>query len=122
DQHLRPAAAGEEHRDAFLKPAPDRAVDEFALRLAMPRIVETNECASPLRRKAGERGRLGALHVRLEAAEPEQAGWRAGERTHRDGARAGACPDIDELQRLGHRTLRLTRLAPIRPPYCAGPW
>ena len=71
--HLRPAAEGVEHRDAFLEPAADRAVGEVAARFAMAGIVEAHHGAAVLARPAIERLGLGALHVGLEAAEPEQA-------------------------------------------------
>src|SRR5262249_51233811 len=105
DDHLRTAAERGKDRAAFLEPAADRAVDERALRFAVARIVEADERAPALVREARQRRRLDALHVRLEAAEPEQPGRRAGERAHREGTRIGALPDLDEPQRLGHRIL-----------------
>src|SRR5262249_7585423 len=93
-------------------PAADRAVDERALRFTMPRIVEADECAPALLGKARKRRRLGALHVGLEAAEPEQSERCASEHPHRDGARSRARPDIDEFQRLKHRSSAFVALWP----------
>ena len=68
-------------REAFLQPAADGAVGEVAARFAVAGIIEPHAGAALSLGPAVERLRLGALHVGLEAAEPEQA-W----------ALIGSCP------------------------------
>ena len=74
DHDLRPAAEPVEHRDALLEPAPDGAVGERAAGFAMAGIIEPDAGAAMRGRPLVQRQRLGALHVRIEAAEPEQPG------------------------------------------------
>ena len=76
DQNLRAAAAGVEHRKTVGKPAADRTVGESAFGFAMAGIVEPHATALFALRPFRQRHRLGALHVGLVAAEPEQAGRR----------------------------------------------
>ncbi len=58
----------------------------------MPGIIEPNAGPAVLAGPAIERDGLGALHVGLEAAEPEQARRRAIPQPHRDPARGGPVP------------------------------
>src|SRR5262249_3635221 len=92
-------------------PAADRAIDELALRFAMTRIVEPDQRTPALVGETRKRRRLGAPHVGLEAAHPEQPGRGAGNRPHRDGAGIATAADIDKFQRLGHRILRFEHRA-----------
>src|SRR5712692_5324157 len=77
DHNLRPAAKGIEHGERFLEPAADRAVGEIAAGFAVAGIVEARDRPAVVPRPQIERLGLGALHVRFEAAHPEQAGCRA---------------------------------------------
>ena len=96
DHDLRAAAELLEHRDALLQPAPDGAVDEGAAGFAMAGIVEPDAGAAVLRGPRVQRQRLGALHVGIEAAEPEQPGRGCPcGRAPRSGART-ALADLDE--------------------------
>src|SRR6187200_103666 len=56
----------------------------------MARIVETQAGPAHLGRPGVERLRLAALHVGLEAAEPEQAGLKALPDPHRNRALVGS--------------------------------
>jgi hypothetical protein len=72
DQHLRAFGEGPVHRYAFLEPAADGAVGEVAARFAMAGIVEAQAGAAIGLRPGVERRGLGAFHVGLEAAQPDQ--------------------------------------------------
>src|SRR5690606_38545782 len=74
DHYLRTAGKRRVDGDALLEPAADGAVEEIAARLAVTGIVKAHAGAPALLRPPVERLRLGALHVGLEAAEPEQPG------------------------------------------------
>ncbi len=92
DQHLRALGEALEHRGAVLKPAADGAVGEFAAGFAVAGIVEPDAGAAVLAGPVVERDGLGALHVGLEAAEPEQPRRRAVPDPHRDPARGRPVP------------------------------
>src|SRR5581483_752622 len=102
------------------QPAPDGALDEVAAGFAMAGIVEPHAGAAVLGRPGVERQRLGALHVRLEAAEPEQPGCAPGAGAYRDTP-GGRAADVDEDRligfgrighgRIGHRRIGHGRLA-----------
>src|SRR6185437_5672035 len=85
-----------EHGHALFQPAADGALDELAAGFAMAGIVETHADAAMLGRPGIERQRLGASHVRVEAAEPEQPGRDAGTGAHGDPAHGTALTDLDK--------------------------
>ena len=62
----------------------------------MAGIIEPDAGAAVLGGPRIQRHRLGALHVRIEAAEPEQPGRAAGAGAHRDAAPAVVLADLDE--------------------------
>ncbi len=68
--------------------------------LAMAGIVEPNAGAAMLGRPGVKRDGLGALHVGMEAAQPQQAGRATGQAgnpcAHRDPALAAGVADLDE--------------------------
>ena len=65
-------------------------------RFAVARIVEPDAGAAVLRGPGVQRERLGAAHVGIEAAEPEQPRRTAGAGAHRDPAAAIALADLDK--------------------------
>src|SRR5690606_22000344 len=68
-------------------------------------IVEAHAGAALRLGPGVERGRLGAGHVGLEAAEPEQPRTCAGPRAHRDAQRVRSLAVLDVLhRRLAHRS------------------
>src|SRR5690349_18733019 len=105
------------HREAVGEPATDGAVDESAARFAVAGIVEPDTGPAPLGGPGVQRHCLGALHVRIEAAEPEQAGALSRSRTgtNREPARRLALADVDEGWRVngilgsGHGSIPRTR-------------
>ena len=103
DRDLRTPAELLEHRDALFQPAPDGAVDEGAAQFAMAGIVEPDAGAAVCHGPFIQRQRLGAPHVGIEAAEPEQpgrtacaAGRAACAGAHRDPAAAVALSHLDK--------------------------
>src|SRR5262249_59645486 len=98
DQHLRPLAAGLEHREAVLEPAADRAVGEIASRLAVAGIVEPHAGAIFLRGEAVERLRLGPLHVRFESAKPNEPRPPALALPYCDATRIRGGSNVEEFQ------------------------
>ena len=62
----------------------------------MAGIVEPDAGAAVLGGPGIQRQRLGALHVGIETAEPDQAGCGAGARPHRDLALAVAAAHLDK--------------------------
>ena len=93
DQHLRALGEALEHRGAVLQPAADGAVGEVAAGFAVAGIIEPDAGAAVFAGPVVERHRLGALHVGLEAAEPEQPGrGRRPAPAPRSGARPGRFP------------------------------
>src|ERR1019366_9763965 len=85
-----------EHRDGLFQPAPNGAIDERAAGFAMAGIIEPDAGPVPLGGPRIQRDRLGAPHVRIEAAEPEQPGRGACAGAHRDAARAGIVAALEE--------------------------
>src|SRR5205085_8762021 len=94
---LRPPAAGVEHRERLFQPPADGAVDKSATRFAVAGIVEADTGSAMALRPLVECDRLGALHVGIEAGQPEQAGFRASTGPHRYSARRRA--DFEERHR-----------------------
>ena len=72
-QDARPLAVGEDHVDGLLQPFRDRAVDEQSARCAVAGIVEAQAGAAGFARQGCQGLRLGALHVGLVAAQPDEA-------------------------------------------------
>ena len=68
DEHLRAVCQAGAGGARLLQPAADRAVLEPAIGLAMPGVVEPEACTPLRRRPFRHRGRLGAGHLRFEAA------------------------------------------------------
>ena len=64
----------------------------------MPGIIETRAGAALRGRPIVERLGLGAFHVRLEPAEPEQPRRAAGAHAHRDIARGGGFSNFAGFQ------------------------
>ena len=64
----------------------------------MAGIIEPDAAAAVLGRPGVQRQRLGALHVRIEATEPEQPGGRAFAGAYRDSAPVIAFADLDEIR------------------------
>ena len=62
----------------------------------MAGIVEPDAGAAVFGGPCIQRQRLGARHVGIEAAEPDQPGRAAGAGAHRDPAAAVALSDLDE--------------------------
>jgi translation initiation factor IF-3 len=102
DYHLRAVAELIEDRDAFLQPSPDGALGEVPAGFTVAGIVEPDAGAVALGRPCIERQRLGPLHVRFEAAEPEKPGRCAVADADRNTARRACLADIDK-----HRDLRV---------------
>ncbi|CDX18472.1 hypothetical protein MPLA_1170076 [Mesorhizobium sp. ORS 3359] len=78
DQDLLAFAETPEDGEALGQPSGDRAVGEFAARLAMAGIVVAQIGAALASGPGGKGLRLRAQHVGLVAAEPHHAGRRAG--------------------------------------------
>src|SRR6185437_3740320 len=106
DHDLRAGAELLDHRDRFFQPTPDGAIDERTAGFAMAGIVEPDAGAIPFGGPGIERDRLGAVHVRIEAAEPEQPGRGAHAGAHRDAAPTGSVADLDESKFLVGRGSR----------------
>src|SRR5262249_37758220 len=98
DYDLRPAAAGFEHGETLLKPAPDRAVGEGAAGFAVAGIIEPHASAARPRRPVRQRLSLPSLHVGLVAAEPEQTGRGAAVLAHGNRALFGPFANGEEFQ------------------------
>lgn len=91
DEHLRPRGPRVEDSERILGPVADRAIEEVAGTGAVAGIVEPQEGPPACPRPALEEERLGAGHVRPEAAEEDDAGL---------GAPAPVMGDAPALRRL----------------------
>ncbi len=96
DHHLRAGAKLLEDRNTFFQPLADGAVGEIPAGFTMAGIVEPNAGTVVFRSPSVQRQGLGALHVRLEAAEPEKPGGRPLPDTDSDTAGRGRLADFDK--------------------------
>mgnify|MGYP000884095399 CR=1 FL=1 len=87
DQDLRPVRQAADRGDGVFGPVADGAVQEIARALAVARIVEPQKRAALFACPILKKLRFGAGHVRLEAAEPDDA------RTRRSGWIGGTAAD-----------------------------
>ena len=94
NQHLWASRKLVQHRDRVSFPAPDRGVLEGAGRGAVSEIVEAKEGLAALGTETIESLRLGARHIRHEAAQEHHAGRAAGAPSIGDGLAALARQDL----------------------------
>src|SRR5262249_3888071 len=97
DHDLRALAEGVEHAEGFLEPAADRAVGEDAAGFAMTGVIEAHASAAVRQRPRMQGRGLGAIHVGIEATEPEQPGPATGRGAERDPRRRRA--DLQKRRR-----------------------